>query len=284
MRRLGDRERSSARVFLEFSKIPRRSLPGRLLRAPLGAIPKGWALPILQGPAGGMRWVVGAGSHGFWLGSYEAAKAVEFAARVPPGATVIDAGAHAGYYTLIGSRRVGPNGRVIAIEPDPRNAELLRRHIALNALRNVKVLEAALSDSEGEAGFQPGPEPSLGHLSRNGTLRVRTLPLDSLAGDLGPGPVVVKVDVEGAEAQLLQGAKQMMLTRRPVLFLSTHGCDVHQACLRLLAEWGYCTSSLDGRPPEDSSELLCEPGPEAAPQPGSESRRTKDDYGSPCGS
>ena len=64
------------------------------------------------------------------------------------GDTVVDVGAHIGHYTIIASKRVGPNGKVIAIEADPRNWDMLNRNIKLNQLTNVISLNYAVYSKE----------------------------------------------------------------------------------------------------------------------------------------
>jgi hypothetical protein len=69
--------------------------------------------------------------------------------RPKAGWTVVDAGAHVGWYTLIASKMVGPKGKVIAIEPEPRNFSLLCKNIHDNKLKNAIPLMVALSDNDG---------------------------------------------------------------------------------------------------------------------------------------
>ena len=125
---------------------------------------------------------------------------------IRPGMTVVDVGAHMGYYTRLFSTLVGPRGRVIALEPHPGNFELLRfntRHCP-----NVTILAVAASDHDGEAtlhwsvgssnhslveGYTYSAESSVVSVRRLDTLVSR--PIDFL-----------KVDVEGAEVAVLCGA------------------------------------------------------------------------------
>jgi predicted RNA methylase len=94
-------------------------------------------MPILQGPGRGIRWIVGAGTHGCWLGSYESEKQAVVAEALGPGMVFYDLGANAGFYTLLAARAVLPGGEVIAFEPLPENISYLRRHVERNGFRNV---------------------------------------------------------------------------------------------------------------------------------------------------
>ena len=96
---------------------------------------------------------LGAGQDSCWLGTYESHFARLTAKLVRPGMLAFDVGAHSGYFTLILSRLVGETGKVISFEPQPRPSNDLRRHIELNNLSNVEVVEAAVSDRSGTAFF-----------------------------------------------------------------------------------------------------------------------------------
>lgn len=227
---------------LDLSSIPRDTWWGRALRKPLDLLPGGLVVPILQGPARGLTWIVGSSNHGCWLGSYEAAATVAFAEAVDPGQVVYDIGAHVGWYTLLGSRLVGSSGRVVAFEPSPRNLRFLERHVDLNDAENVTVVEGAVSDVDGQAGFDAGASHSTAALAdeEEATMTVRTVTLDRLvsSGRLPP-PDLVKVDVEGEEEAVLEGAGDVLASSRPVLLLSVHGAAAERACRSRLRHVGY---------------------------------------------
>lgn len=219
-----------------------------LLRLPLKLIPGTTVVRIQAGIGRGLRWVVGAGPHGYWLGTYEWDVQQCLAAWLIEGDHFVDIGANAGFYTLLASRLVGPTGRVTAIEPLPKNLAFIRRHLDLNALQNVDVIESAASDHDGVARFLIEPHASMGHLKTGQTdetigraaIDVRTVTLDVLltAGRLAPAKVV-KIDVEGAELSVLQGARHYLRSSYPIILLSGHGTTVQRACEALLHQLGY---------------------------------------------
>ena len=260
-------ERSKAchariRMPLDFSSIAVGSRLGRALRAPLKLIPEGTVVRVVQGPLRGARWIVGSSTAGCWLGSYELSKVRSFASTIRPGMTVFDIGAHVGYYSLIASRLVGTSGHVVAFEPAPRNLRYLRRHLSLNRVSNVTVLEVAVSDRAGFGRFDVGAESSLGRLDPAGTLDVRTTALDELVtGGFVPSPQVVKLDIEGGESDALTGAAAILREARPSIFLATHGTRVHDACLSMLRRSGYSVQALDHGDPTSSDELIARPSP-----------------------
>ncbi len=127
-----------------------------------------------------------------------------------PGMTAIDIGANRGWYSLMFSARVGPRGRVVAVEPDPRMLDRLRSMHELNALGDNLIIEScAVAASSGQRQFVLCSEASLNHLSPAGaahdmTVSIKTVSYPDLVERLGLGFVdLVKIDVEGAEAEIV---------------------------------------------------------------------------------
>lgn len=231
------------------------NLLGRLIRLPLRFIPKDREVRIRRGPLKGAWWIAGSHTHGCWLGTYERDKVEAFAEVVRPGHVVWDIGAHVGFYTLLASRRVGPLGKVYAFEPLRRNLIYLLDHVLNNDARNVKVFELAVGDREGTASFDDSTYNShaMGRLSEGGRLQVEVIRLDDFAPreDLRP-PSVIKMDVEGGEAAALRGMVETLRQYKPVIFLATHGPEVHRECVGFLQSLGYELTELGS-----SDELLC---------------------------
>jgi FkbM family methyltransferase len=234
---------------------------GLILRLPLRVIPSRMVVPVLSGPALGMRWIVGSSTHGAWLGTLERRKLAHFVSRIRPGATVWDVGANVGLYALPSARACGPAGRVFAFEPIPRNADCLRRHLALNTLQNVEVVEAAVGRQTGRLRMVEGSSPSECHVDPAGALEVCAVGLDQWRMARGaPVPALVKIDVEGAEVDVLEGAQETLAGHRPPLYLALHGERQRHECGTLLARWGYqVTSAEPGQSVGASSEWLAEP-------------------------
>lgn len=218
---------------------------------PLKLIPKRAVLPILQGRLRGKRWIVGAGNHGYWLGSYEYEKRRQFEQTLKEGDIILDIGAHVGYYTLLASILTGPSGRVFAFEPLPANIHFLRAHLALNQIHNVTLIEAAVSNENHTGRFTPGLGTSMGMLHPKGILEVECVTLDGLMSE-GRLPVadVIKIDVEGAELKVLQGAANMLSLAHPTMFLATHGQEQTTACGDLLRSLDYQLETISGDPNE----------------------------------
>ena len=140
-----------------------------------------------------------------------------------PGMTVLDVGAHHGFYTLLASRAVGRAGRVLAFEPSPRERKRLNTHMRINRVRNVEVESRAVGEELGTAELYLvcGTETGCNSLRKpnveQDTVKV-TVPverLDRVLEEHGIAQVdFVKLDVEGAELSVLKGAPEL-LSRRP---------------------------------------------------------------------
>jgi hypothetical protein len=128
--------------------------------------------------------------------------------------------------------------------------------VARNRNDNVVVVPAAASSAAGTAKFATALHPAMGQLSSLGELEVDTITIDELARRHRP-PDVIKMDVEGGELRALQGAVRTLHVARPVIFLATHGAEVHDACVELLERAGYGLESLVEA--EDRGELVARP-------------------------
>ena len=242
---------------MNFSGIGWNTILGRIARLPLRLIPHSQVIPILQGSLKGKKWVAGSGNHGCWLGSYEYEKAFLFEQSLRPGGIVFDVGANAGYYTLLSSVGVGPSGRVFSFEPSPWILPFLKRHLELNLVSNVDVLEVAVSDMSKKVRFEEGPSLATGRIASTGNVEVQMVSLDDLfLAKRVPLPDIIKMDIEGAEYDALRGAQNILEAGVPVLFLATHGRQIHDACCRLLRDAGYEVRALFGGKIEETDELI----------------------------
>ena len=218
-------------------------------------------LPITAGLLRGRYWLPA--SRGKLLrilgGTYEREQTQLFDAHISPGATVLDVGAHVGYYTMLSAVLAGPTGRVVAFEPNPTNARFLHRHIEINGLANVESDEAAVSDRAGTGRFDFGSGSGTGSLSASGAIEVSTVTLDEVCAERALTPSAVKIDVEGAEVSVLRGGLGMLRRALPVIFLSTHGAEPHRESLDLLRGLGYALSPILGSDLDSTSEVLALP-------------------------
>lgn len=149
-----------------------------------------------------------------------------FARTIKPGMCVIDVGANYGYYTMLFADIVAAAGQVLAIEPNPAAAELLRQSVRLNGFDGrVAVVETALGATQAESAqlFVPAGEPKNAHLSTDpvgdGTLHlVPMTTLDHLTARFDRVDFV-KIDAEGSEEAVIAGMRETLQRHRPAVVL-----------------------------------------------------------------
>jgi len=207
-----------------------------------------------------------------FAGWFEPAEVAFVRKHLAPGDTVLDVGANAGLYTVIAARAVGPSGHVFAFEPDERALALLRRNIARNALTNVTVIEAAVSDETGQRQFAAASDIAMSSLAdvRRDDQQIQawrtvdTIRLDdAVQKHRAQGATFLKIDVEGAEKLVFEGAPNLLTNaaeRFTILFegfgrnTEAFGYTVPDL-LRILRAHGFSLygfdSSLQLQPVED---------------------------------
>lgn len=189
-----------------------------------------------------------------------------FTRRINEGMHVFDIGAHIGIFALAAARRVGTQGRVYAFEPAPGTADILERHVWLNGWQDrVEVVRAAVGDVNGTIPFYVHGTSMAASVSRNNVevlnperpetparaVDARAVTLDQFCSERNIVPDVVKIDVEGAELKVLEGARELLLGEEfPIL------CEIHPRNMRncgasveelmaYLDELGYALMPLD---------------------------------------
>ena len=177
------------------------------------------------------------------------------------GDTVLECGAHHGFATILFANWVGPNGRVIAFDPMSHNCGILQKNISLNRLANIAVQQKAVGARAGYALFantsnayastEMAPE-----LTASGdVVKVEITTLDEYA-DLRPN--FIKIDVEGYEQQVLDGARSV-LALRPKLAIELHS--------ELLPRYGASSRSVVDRLSTGGYELWIQWQDDAPPEP-----------------
>jgi FkbM family methyltransferase len=194
--------------------LPSNSFTSKLVR--LGV--RNRDVTISQGIGAGVKFNGGSGNPDFALGKYELPLQETLASYLKPGGVFYDIGANIGFFSIIGAKLVGNTGKVYAFEPAPDNAAKIRHNARLNNFSQITVIEKAVSGSMGE-GQLLLTENIGGHtlasadrpLDVRGSMAVDLVSIDELIarGELTP-PTLVKIDVEGAELDVLQGMKQTL--------------------------------------------------------------------------
>lgn len=231
--------------------------PGRFWRAPsrvkfhIAASKFRRLIPTLPGVIQlpfGSWWL----SHGSALdecllqGEFEPAETVFLRRYLHDGMTLLDIGAHHGYYTLLASKAVGPNGRIIAFEPSPKERIRLREHLRLNDCENVRVEPFALEATEekrdlylveGAEDYCNSLRPPVVNASTT-TITVQTTTLDKFLSTVHIDRIdFIKMDVEGAELSVLKGAEKLLArSARPVWLVELFDMRT--------APWGYAAREV----------------------------------------
>lgn len=162
------------------------------------------------------------------LGIHEPEVVEWIESELKEGMTFVDIGPNVGYYTLLGSRCVGTSGKVVALEPDPDVLAILRRNIEINRVGNVQLIHGAASESCGRAKLGRARSSSYctGLYCEDAVdwIDVPRYSLDALINELGIGAVdLVKLDVEGAELEVIEGMSQLLRVNHPRLIMELHG-------------------------------------------------------------
>jgi len=208
---------------------------------------------VATGPARGLSLLGDARFDApYWAGDVEPDVQGELTRLVRPGEVAWDVGAHIGFYSCLLARLVGPLGRVVAFEPDEEAAGALEAAAHRNGLAHVEVRRAAVWSRGGSLLFRPrvdSVEGFHGSVQPDGGRVVRATTLDAELA-VGPAPALVKIDVEGAEKEVLRRAGRLLREARPAIL-----CEVHLARLGrpellaavrgLLESAGYEVCELD---------------------------------------
>jgi FkbM family methyltransferase len=230
---------------------------------------------IAEGPARGLRFNPGPGDARYATGAIEQPVQAALAERLRPGDTLLDVGANVGFLAVVGAALVGATGRVIAFEPVPANARQIRRNKRLNRLRQLEVVETAVGDRTGQAVLvlaRHAGGAALADVERPpdacGELTVPIVRLDDwLASRPGLWPALVKIDVEGAELQVLRGLAATLVAgpgttppptgrTRPALLIEVDDATADgasrkaEACAGFCAERGYHVRRLPDSCPD----------------------------------
>ena len=178
-------------------------------------------------------------------------------AHVPAHATVIDVGANVGYYTLLAAGLVGLGGRVVAFEPNPVVRAQLAAHVRVNGVQDIVSIEPTaladidpgdqdlfVPDGEAESGLASLARGPLLEGRRGHAVQVRCERLDDWIDRSRTRRIdVIKIDVEGGEAQVVAGMRRALEELRPghIVCETTWDGPAH----RTLAEAGYAAEPLD---------------------------------------
>ena len=240
----------SAKIITTLGHIP---AVGAVMRWYAGRYEEGSIVRIARGYASGMKWK----RHhryvnGYWTGIYEIDLQQALARELKKGDVFYDLGANAGFFSLLAAKLVGPKGRVFAFEPLPENIESVREQIFVNSLDYCELIPKAVCDRSGTSSFAAAHHVSLGRIdgedykAAKQILTVETISLDEFVEN-HPRPDFIKIDVEGAEADVLIGAGTLLSSKdAPSLLIELHGRDKARKVEAILDSYGYLLADVFG--------------------------------------
>ena len=245
-----------AKKFVSMSAREKYLAVGLRLRRFVPGVPLPIPLPFGAWFLARNDYMSGAEMHG----GFEPAERAFVSRFLRAGMTALDIGAHHGLYTLLASKRVGPNGRVFAFEPSPRERKALQRNVKLNRYENVVIEELALGNEEGERSLYvvQGHETGCNSLKPptvhaiTWAVPVHVSSLDQWLATHNVGNVdFIKLDVEGGELAVLQGAQKLLESApRPVILAEVQDIRTQPwgyragEVIRFLSDKGYKWFSL----------------------------------------
>jgi FkbM family methyltransferase len=163
----------------------------------------------------------------YYFGVWEPHLSTFITRRLRPGDVFVDVGANIGYYSLLASRLVGGSGSVVAVEASPAIFKALQRNLSLNDARNVRPVNVAISDCDGDVPLYDGPKSqtcTTSVIEQDGLTHVGTVRALRLGNVLSDDELsrarLFKIDVEGAEYLAVRGfAEDLARTRRDAEFV-----------------------------------------------------------------
>jgi FkbM family methyltransferase len=211
-------------------------------------------LPVTAGPLKGYLWSTSA-SYDYILGEYEDPAIMRvFLSWLKSSSVYYDIGSSMGFHALT-ANTVITTGEIYAFEPVPGTMNIFKKHISLNSKlingNRIKLLPFAISDKEKQVDFSDNTEQRDGNTYIkespvfSGTENKITVLCKSIDGLLVEGyrqPDIIKIDVEGAEYDVLRGAKSTLELYKPHILLATHDCHlpgVQEKCVDFLQQLGY---------------------------------------------
>jgi FkbM family methyltransferase len=204
-----------------------------------------------------------------WAGTVELEFARVLRSAVKEGDVCYDIGGYRGY--MAGVMALAGAAQVVVFEPLSANIVALEKFRALNPQLPITLHNLAVGDQDGAARFKTMADHSMGKLSASPfqpsaaavtEQEIGVRRLDSLIAEaVIPPPNILKIDVEGAEYQVLMGATDMIRKYRPRIYLEAHSTALEMSCGSLLRELGYAISVLEVPPFENEQprHLVCIP-------------------------
>lgn len=250
-----------------FTRFPIHRGKGLLLRTiilpALPPEPASFAYKLPHGETVDLRYREDLGTLVLFSGGYEDREIAELCKYIVPGGTAFDVGANIGLSALEFSRTIGPAGRVIAFEPHPDTAARLRGNLDRNGAANVEIVQSAVGAAPGTITFNESSDATLSSATVIPRNLVRSFDVPLTTVDLAwaaagnPQVSVLKIDVEGGELAVLQGASELLARDHPAILLEAWGGQQLDPIHALLSAAGYTQHQPQGFEPRNYLYLAC---------------------------
>lgn len=201
-------------------------------------------------------------------------------AYLKPGDVFFDVGAHSGWMSMVAARRTGRSGKVVAFEPSPPSVDYLRYHKRVNRIMQMEIVPKAVTNVD--AAMKPFTLVGRGDAVMNSlveieevkndprgstVIQVEAITLDSYSQRTGLVPAMIKIDTEGSELWVCEGARRLLAENRPTLIIATHPLWLPQGqkiedLFALLSGYGYriAASHIMRYKETDFGDYLCVAG------------------------
>lgn len=205
---------------------------------------------ITGGPIQGLRFLAAKRvfySKWFWDGAYEKETCIFLRTTTTRDAICYDIGANIGYHALV-MAEAAEKGHVYAFEPIPQVCEILQKNIDINHMQNITIVPKVAARVAGK--IQLGLDTSIDQAAlkfatKDESHRMREIiecdgiTLDNFVTEGNTPPSLIKIDVEGAEVDVLQGACRILAQYHPLVLCETHGQAAARGVYEILCEYGY---------------------------------------------
>lgn len=211
-------------------------------------------ITIFKGLLKGYKWST-AYNYEYILGNYEDDKVIKQILHwCKPNTVFYDLGANIGYYSILAAQKI-TTGKIYSVEPLPENSNVLKKHLQINAnklqSKVIEIHEFVIADVSKEVEFSNHAVYNDGntYVSKSFVfneavqkIKVQAYSIDDLIAKGHLLPDIIKIDVEGAELDVLKGAIKTLESSKPNIFLATHSChvpNINEHCIAFLQQLNY---------------------------------------------
>ena len=190
------------------------------------------------------------------LKNYEPDKQLAFKLFLEENDVFFDVGANVGLHSYYVAMHI-PSAKIYAFEPLTENVEYIRQTIKNNNLLAIELIESAVSDKNGETSFDVNTDNSRGNITNTPTgLKVSLITLDQFCKENRVNPSLLKIDVEGAEGDVLKGSENLIASCRPTFIVELHSPEQDLFVANFFLNREYQIYRLNEAANKESDKLL----------------------------